>query len=227
MQRTDTSVADLLVKNIKGFLHDEEAIRLYELAGEVSRHGPCLEIGSYCGKSAAFIGLACRQHRAVLFSIDHHRGSEEQQPGEEYFDPDIFDNRTGRVDTFPLFRRTMEELQLTDTVVPIVAPASLVARAWRTPLSFVFIDGSHTLAAAYADYSAWASHLLPGGVLAIHDIFFTAADGGQAPHLIYRLALASGLFSELPMTRSLGVLRKTGGDSLPPPALAVWEKLNR
>ncbi|MBP8981016.1 MAG: class I SAM-dependent methyltransferase [Syntrophobacterales bacterium] len=221
------SVQDLLAIEIKGFLHDEEALRLYETAREAGRLGPCLEIGSYCGKSAAFIGLACQQRRSVLFSIDHHRGSEEQQPGEEYFDPEIFDEAQGRVDTFPLFRRTMEKLGLTDTVVPIVAPSVLVARAWRTPLSLVFIDGSHTFAAAFNDYSSWATHILPGGFLVIHDIFLNVSGGGQAPHTIYRLAAASGLFRELPMTRSLGVLQRLPDIGAPPAALLLWEDLNK
>jgi len=227
MKTRKLTVQELLTREIKGFLHDEEALRLYETAREAGRHGPCLEIGSYCGKSAAFIGLACQQRRSVLFSIDHHRGSEEQQPGEEYFDPEIFDEGQGRIDTFPLFLRTMEELGLTDTVVPIVAPSALVARAWRIPLSLVFIDGSHTFAAAFGDYTAWAPHLLPGGFLVIHDVFFDAADGGQAPHTIYRLAAASGLFRELPMTRTLGVLQRIAGVGAPPPAIQVWEDLHK
>ena len=216
----------LLAINIKGFLHDEEAVRLYDLARVASRLGPCLEIGSYCGKSAAFIGLACRENHAVLFSIDHHRGSEEQQPGEAYFDPELVDPRTGGVDTFPIFRRLIDTLELADTVVPIVAPSTVAARAWSTPLSLVFIDGSHTFASAYADYSSWSSHLVTGGVLAIHDIFDHAGSGGQAPHSVYRLALASGLFTELPMTRTLGVLQRTGVTAIPPAAQRVWDDLN-
>ncbi len=226
MPGSKLTVKKLLAINIKGFLHDEEAIRLYELAREASRRGPCLEIGSYCGKSAAFIGMACRQNHAVLFSIDHHRGSEEQQPGEAYFDPELVDPCTGEVDTFPIFRRLIYKLKLADTVVPIVAPSAVAARSWSTPLSLVFIDGSHTFTSAYADYSAWTAHLMTGGILAIHDIFNQAGSGGQAPHGIYRLALASGLFISLPMTRTLGVLQRTGVTAIPPDAQRVWEELN-
>ncbi|MDI9569854.1 MAG: class I SAM-dependent methyltransferase [Pseudomonadota bacterium] len=222
----ELSAERLLAFNIKGFLHDEEAVRLYELAREASRRGPCLEIGSYCGKSAAFIGLACRQNGTVLFSIDHHRGSEEQQPGEAYFDPELTDPLTGEVDTFPIFRRLIHQLELADAVVPIVAPSAVVARSWSTPLSLVFIDGGHTFAAAYADYSAWSSHLLPGGILAIHDIFADAGSGGQAPHSVYRLALASGLFVVRPMTRTLGVLQRAEAAAVPPEAQRVWEVMN-
>jgi len=215
----------LLSRNIKGFLDDEEALRLYELAREASRHGPCLEIGSYCGKSAAFLGLACQERGSVLFSIDHHRGSEEQQPGQDYFDPELWDERRGLIDTFPLFRKTLAELSLDDSVVPIVCPSSLAAKAWQTPLSLVFIDGSHTFDSAFRDYLAWSSHLQPGGFLVIHDIFYSPAEGGQAPHCIYELALASGLFSELPMTKTLGVLQRMLRDVIPEAARQKWLEL--
>jgi len=58
------------------------------------------------------------------------------------------------------------------------------------------------------DYRSWSGHLVPGGLLAIHDIFPDPADGGQAPYTIYRLALASGLYEELPRVETLGLLRR-------------------
>jgi MMP 1-O-methyltransferase len=172
--------------------------------------GPCLEVGSYCGKSTLYLGAACREQGQQLFAIDHHRGSEEHQPGEEYHDPDLLDPATGRIDSFRAFRATLARAGLEDTVVPVVAPSALAGRHWHTPLALVFIDGGHSRAAALTDYRTWAPHVLPGGMLAIHDIFPDPADGGQAPYEIYRLALASGLFVEEPMTRTLGVLRRLG-----------------
>ncbi|MBN2397507.1 MAG: class I SAM-dependent methyltransferase [Deltaproteobacteria bacterium] len=196
---------------IKGFIAREEALRLYELAREASRIGPCLEIGSYCGKTAAYIGTGCRETGGTLFSIDHHRGSEEQQPGEEYFDPDLVDPETGLIDTFRFFRKTIRDLGLEETVIPIVARSEVVARGWKTPLGMVFIDGGHTFEAAMTDYACWAPHILPGGFLAIHDIFPDPSQGGQAPCHIYNRALDSGLFTELPMVQTLGILRKKPG----------------
>ena len=96
-----------LISATKGFLHEDEGRCLYDIALKASRSGPCLEIGSYCGKSAIYIGTACKMNKSILFSIDHHRGSEEQQPGEEYFDPDLFDPQNGQVDTFGKFRKTL------------------------------------------------------------------------------------------------------------------------
>jgi len=192
----------------KGFLADDEALRLYELGRAASRFGPCLEIGSYCGKSATYIGMGCKENGGILFSIDHHRGSEEQQPGEEFFDPDLVDGETGLIDTFRIFRKVIRELALEDTVVPIVARSDVVSRLWSTPLSMVFIDGSHTFEAVSSDYHNWISHLMPGGFLAIHDIFPDPAKGGQAPYRIYHIAVSSGLFRELPMVNTLGILQR-------------------
>jgi len=196
------------VDEIKGFLDPEEGHRLYETALVAAQMGPCLEIGSYCGKSAIYLGRACKEIGAVLFSVDHHRGSEEQQPGEEYFDPALFDVRTFGVDTFGHFRRTLRLAELEETVVPIVAPSALAARGWATPLALVFIDGGHAYETVRADYDGWARHVLSGGYLLIHDIFKDPAQGGQAPYRVYQAALESGLFDALPMTGTLGVLKR-------------------
>ena len=202
---------DTLLEDIKGFLDKEEGSCLYEIALKASRHGPCLEIGSYCGKSAIYLGSACRENKGILFSIDHHRGSEEQQPGEEYFDPDLFDAESGRNDTFKEFRRMIEKAGLEDTIVPLVCRSEVAARLWATPLSLVFIDGSHSYESVLTDYQCWTKHLMPGGYLLIHDIFSDPAEGGQAPYEVYQLAISSGLFHELPMVKTLGVLQRIRG----------------
>lgn len=238
-QRTDPRVRELLDLNgnlevniddlsklaFKGFMADEEAGRLYELAKDAARFGPCLEIGSYCGRSAAYLGTGCREAGGVLFSVDHHQGSEEQQPGQEYYDPDLLDPATGRINTFPLFCRTILELSLQDTVIPIVARSEVVARFWQTPLSLIFIDGGHAFETVFSDYSAWVSHLKPGGYLIIHDIFPDPAKGGQAPYCVYNMALASGLFFELPMVQTLGVLQRAPAGSLTDESKTRWGRL--
>jgi len=205
-----------LADGVKGFLDPEEGMRLHETAREACRTHPCLvEIGSYCGKSTIYIGAGCREAGGTLFSVDHHRGSEEQQPGEEYFDPDLLDPDTGGIDTFRLFRKALRQADLESTVVPVVARSETAARHWATPLGMVFIDGGHSFEAAYTDYVSWAPHLVPGGFLAIHDLFPDPAEGGQAPYRVYRLALASGLFEEVCRFKSLGVLRRVACGMVP------------
>ncbi len=197
-----------LLEAIKGFLDEEEGLALFQTALEAASFGPCLEIGSYCGKSAVYLGWGCKARGGVLFSIDHHRGSEEQQPGEEYFDPELLDPSSGRIDTFPFFRHTLERAGLEDTVVPLVCSSALAAKAWRTPLSLVFIDGGHSFTAAYGDYLHWSPHLMSGGFLLIHDLFEDPKDGGQAPWQVYQKALQSGGYREMPRVKTLGILRK-------------------
>ncbi|MFO7885724.1 MAG: class I SAM-dependent methyltransferase [Desulfobacteraceae bacterium] len=195
-------------RKIKGFMADHEAETLYRTACTASAMGPCLEIGSYCGKSAYFIGTACRENNSILFSIDHHKGSEEQQPGEEYFDPDLFSKRLNRINTFDCFQNTLERASLEHTVVPIVSDSETAGKMWSTPLSLVFIDGGHTFEAALTDYHVWTDHIMPDGFLVIHDIFMDPDQGGQAPRTIYEKALSSGGFTFFSMTGTLGVLQK-------------------
>lgn len=219
-------VNELKTRTFKGFMADDEAARLYELAREAARQGPCLEIGSYCGRSAAYLGLGCKEAGGILFSIDHHQGSEEQQPGGEYYDPELLDPATGRITTFPLFRKTLQELSLEDTVIPIVSRSDIASRSWRTPLSLIFIDGGHTFETVFTDYNCWTSYLLSGGYLIIHDVFFDPALGGQAPRCIYQLALASGLFWELPMVRTMGILQRASTDRVTDIAVERWRKIS-
>lgn len=196
------------IDSVKGFLDKEEGTALYEHALAVARLGPALEIGSYCGKSTVYLGSACKKAGNVLFAVDHHRGSEEHQLGEEYHDPALYDSQFGKMDSFREFRNTLARAHLEDCVVPLVAPSDLAARYWSTPLSFVFIDGGHSMAAALTDYRAWAPHVVRGGWLAIHDVFPNPADGGRPPFEIWKLAQASGLFEAMPLIKTLGLLRR-------------------
>ena len=196
------------IDQIKGFLAGDEALALYRQALAASTAGPVLEIGSYCGKSTIYLGLACRANGATVFALDHHRGSEEHQQGEFFHDPDLYDPRDAAMDSFREFRRNIHRAGLDDVVVPVVSSSEVAARQWQTPLAMVFIDGGHSLDAALTDYRCWTPHLRRHGVLAIHDIFDDPFEGGQAPRAVYRLALASGLFEPLARVASLGLLRR-------------------
>jgi len=180
-----------------GFMPDDEGLALERAGAEAARGGlPLLEVGTYCGKSSVYLGAAARDAGVLLFTVDHHHGSEENQPGWEYHDERLVDPRTGRLDTLPFFRRTIVDAGLEDTVVGMVGRSAAVAAAWRTPLGLVFIDGGHSEAAAHADYEGWAPHVQAGGLLAIHDVFPDPADGGRPPYEVYRRALDSGAFAE-------------------------------
>jgi predicted O-methyltransferase YrrM len=191
----------------KGFMPEAEGLALHAAGLEGGRVGPLLEVGTYCGKSAVYLGAAAREAGTVCFTVDHHRGSEENQAGWEHHDPEVVDPATGRVDTLPFFRRTMQEAALEDVVVAVVGYSVPVARAWHTPLGFLFIDGGHAEDVAMGDYAEWSPHVAPSGRLAIHDVFEDPADGGQAPFRVWQRAVAEG-FTPLSTEGSLRVLRR-------------------
>lgn len=197
----------------KGFMPADEGLLLHQVALERLPYGPALEIGSYCGKSAIYLGAAAKQLGGVVFSVDHHRGSEENQLGWEHHDQTLVDPELKQMDTLPTFRRTLALAGLEEQVVAIVGTSATVARYWRTPLALLFIDGGHAEELAQADYSDWAPWVMPGGVLAIHDVFPDPADGGQAPYHVFQRAVASGAFTEMTTLGSLCLLSRTSGQA--------------
>jgi predicted O-methyltransferase YrrM len=170
--------------------------------------GPLLEIGSWQGKSALYLAAAARETGRQVVTVDHHRGSEEHQPGWEYHDPSLVDPLVGRIDTLPRFRRTVADAGAEDVVVAVVARSEVLAPLWTAPLALLFLDGSHTEESARRDQDAWVAKLAVGGTLAIHDVFPDPADGGQAPFGVYTRVMSSGEFTELPGTGSLRLLRR-------------------
>jgi predicted O-methyltransferase YrrM len=191
---------------------DDEGMALHTAALEAGRSGlgPLLEVGTYCGKSAVYIGAAARETGTVLFTVDHHRGSEENQAGWEHHDSDVVDGRSGRMDTLPWFRHTIEQADLEDCVIGVVGASVTVARWWSTPLSFLFIDGGHGDDVVRDDEKAWIPHVAPHGLVAIHDVFPDPGDGGRPPFELYRRLLDGGTFVEVSALGcgSLRVLRR-------------------
>ncbi|HET8662751.1 MAG TPA: class I SAM-dependent methyltransferase [Nocardioides sp.] len=208
-----TSRPDLLAlaRAARGFMPDDEGLALHRLARDRLPHGPVLEVGTYCGKSALYLGAAAREVGGVVLTVDHHRGSEENQAGWEHHDPSLVDGTTGRMDTLPFFRRTLEQAMLEDVVVAVVGESATVAAHWRTPLSMLFIDGGHGAEPAHADYAGWAPWVMRDGLLAIHDVFPDPADGGRPPYDVYLRAVGSGAFVEVDAVGSLRVLRRVSG----------------
>jgi predicted O-methyltransferase YrrM len=191
----------------KGFMPDDEGLALHDAGVAAARLGPLLEVGTYCGKSAVYLGAAARAGGTVVFTVDHHRGSEENQAGWEHHDDEVVDPASGRMDTLPFFRRTIEAAGLEDVVVGVVGYSVPVARVWQTPLAFLFIDGGHAEDVALADFAGWSPHVMPGGTLAIHDVFEDPRDGGQAPFHVWQRAVADG-FAPVAATGSLRILRR-------------------
>ena len=196
------------INKVKGFLDPKEGEALYNFAKQYTLNGSCLEIGSYCGKSAVYLGKAVKENDQKLYSIDHHKGSEEQQPGEEYFDPDLRNKDGDGIDTLPFFLETIEKSGLEGFVIPIVSTSEEAYEDLNINFDMVFIDGGHSEKAAQKDYDLWTQRINVGGLLAIHDVFPNPEDGGRPPYNIYIKALESGEFEELEIVQSLRLLKK-------------------
>ena len=205
---------DLLrhARDAKGFMPVEEGDALHDAAVSAAAAvptAPFIEIGSYCGRSTIWLAAAAREAGTVVFAVDHHRGSEENQAGWEHHDPSLVDPRTGQMDTLPTFRDTIRAAGLEDRVIAMVGQSAVIARYWAMPAALVFIDGGHGVEPARADYAGWAPHVAIGGTLAIHDVFPDPADGGRPPYEeIYRPALESGRFRLASVTGSLRILNR-------------------
>jgi predicted O-methyltransferase YrrM len=211
--------ADLLAhaRAAKGFMPDDEGALLHRWARERLPFGLALEVGTYCGKSAVWLGGAAREVGGTVVTVDHHRGSEENQAGWEHHDDSLVDHDLGVMDTLPTFRRTIAAAGLEQQVVAVVGRSETVGAWWRTPLSLLFIDGGHGVEPARTDFRTWPHWVMAGGVLAIHDVFPDPADGGRPPYEdIYLPALASGAFTEVEAVGSMRVLRRTSGDAADP-----------
>lgn len=189
----------------RGFMPPDEGLALHRHAQACSVAGPFLEVGSYCGKSAIYLGAAARDHDRLLFALDHHRGSEENQVGWEWHEPDLVDTEIGLMDTLPTFRRTIHRAGLEPHVVALVGDSPAIARSWDTPLALLFIDGGHGVEPAHLDYESWTPKIVSGGTLLIHDVFPNPADGGRPPYEIYLRAVEDG-FTEVDVVGSLRVL---------------------
>jgi len=194
--------------SIKGFLDLNEGIALYEEVKRVSENNFCVEIGSYCGKSTCFMGQACKENKSKLITIDHHKGSEEQQLGELYFDAEVYDEKLGRVNTLPLLIKNLAKFDLEDVVKPLVMDSISASKIVENNADLIFIDGSHTFESAESDYELWKNKIKKGGTLAIHDIYDSEDEGGQAPNKIFKQSLNEG-FNFMKRVKSLVLLQKS------------------
>ena len=199
-----------LARDVRGFMPDDEGAALTAAGlaeGSERPGGTWLEVGAWCGKSAIYLGAAAEATNCVLYSLDHHHGSEENQSGWEHFDPELVDPDDGRLNTLPFWQRTIARASLEATVIGLIGASTIVAAHFEQPLDLLFIDGGHGHDVAWADFRAWTPKVTPGGTLLIHDVFEDPADGGRPPYEIYIAAVRSGRFVEESAVGSLRTLR--------------------
>ena len=194
--------------DVKGFLNDKEAEKLQELFLNVHHLGSVLEIGTYCGKSTLNFALIAKKIDGLIYTVDHHTGSEEHQLGEEYHDEDLYDKRLKKFNTLPEFLKNLRSSNLDNFIIPIISKSSDASETFSELISLLFIDGGHSLEAALSDYNSWKDKICSGGLLVIHDVFPNPEDGGRPPFEIYSRAQKSKQFEDLGIYETLGILKK-------------------
>ena len=194
--------------DVKGFLSDKEAKKLQELFLNVHHLGAVLEIGTYCGKSTLNFAHVAKKINGLVFTVDHHTGSEEHQLGEEYHDGDLFDKRLNKFNTLPEFLKNIRSSNLGQFIIPVINKSSEASETFSELISLLFIDGGHSTEAAFSDYNSWKDKICSGGLLVIHDVFPNPKDGGRPPFEIYSTAQKSKEFDDLGIYETLGILRK-------------------
>ena len=196
------------MKDVKGFLSDKEAKKLQELFLKVHHLGSVLEIGTYCGKSALKFSDIAKDVNGLVYTVDHHTGSEEHQYGEEYHDSELFDERLKKFNTLPEFLNNLKFKKMAKFIIPIIDNSQNASKVFSEKISLLFIDGGHSFETALSDYNAWKDKICSGGLLVIHDVFPNPKDGGRPPYEIYTLARESKEFNDLGLYETLGILKK-------------------
>ena len=194
--------------DVKGFLNDKEAKKLQELFLNVHHLGSVLEIGTYCGKSTLNFALVAKKINGLIYTVDHHTGSEEHQLGEEYHDEDLYDSRLEKFNTLPEFLKNLRSSNLGKYIIPILSKSSEASRTFSESISLLFIDGGHSHETALNDYNSWKDKICSGGLLVVHDVFPNPQDGGRPPFEIYSKAQKSKQFEDLGIYETLGILKK-------------------
>jgi predicted O-methyltransferase YrrM len=143
------------VNPIFGWLESPKQERwLFNTARSLSDTATLVEIGSYTGRSTACLGFGCLGSQRRIFALDLFDGS----------------HLPGRPDYFSEFKANLRRCGLDSTITPVPGPSAITARTWHTPIDFLFIDGAHEYEGVVADIEGFLPHVVPGGLVALHDV---------------------------------------------------------
>jgi len=193
---------------IEGFLDPLEGFLLYRLAASGPGLGAIVEIGSFCGRSTAYLAAgSLASARARVVAVDHFRGSPEHQPGKRFASP--FLARDGS--TFPRFRDNLHRVGLLDHVQPVQKASVDAAASWSGPIRLLFIDGSHDYPIVCGDFNRWVPFVVQGGLIGLHDV----GNSPDVTRLFEEASVNSREYRLVCGTRSLRVLQKCSMVSRP------------
>jgi predicted O-methyltransferase YrrM len=192
---TSTTVPNMLSRfaTIPGMITLQEGLLLYSFAYAAGAEGDIVEIGSWQGRSTAFLAQACEDiGSGTVHAIDWFRGN----PGKEH----LFAVSGGAERAL---RANLERVGLASRVVVHADRSEHVNRDALGSLRMLFIDGEHTHQAVSADLE-YAALLAPSGLLVLHD-YTNAYPGVVTAAQAY---LAKGGFSRPFQRRAMLIARR-------------------
>lgn len=179
--------------SIKGVLYDLECLKLQSIAKESEY--PIVNIGTYCGKSTAFLASGTKQK---VYAIDlWDLRAVDYKPTEN-------DKRRGyhQRASYGAFVANMRKYGLTN-VIPVKGDSREISKVWNMPLGALFIDGDHRFDWVKSDYDLFGKFIVPGGYLALHDIVI-----GHVQRLVDEVIAPSGLWTDIEIVETLWVARR-------------------
>src|SRR6266481_8859659 len=153
--------------------------------------GVILEIGSYKGKST--VGLASIVQRYGLgpvVAVDPHSA------------PAVTDFGHGSyVSSWDDFQASLRDAGVERNVDAHRAYSRDLAGGWTRPIRFLWIDGDHTYRGAKEDIDLFRGHLVPGAIVALHDVLHSF----EGPVRVFtEELLGSDLFGAAGLCGSIG-----------------------
>ena len=139
-----------LVRDIPGWLTEDQARALYDAAAALPPGGRVVEIGSHHGRSTIVLAAS----GAHVVAVDPF------PPGWRY----------GGSDTEEVCRANLTRAGVRDRVELRVTTSREARASWVGPVDLVYIDGKHDHWSARDDLR-WSAYLRPGGSLFVHDAF--------------------------------------------------------
>jgi MMP 1-O-methyltransferase len=196
--RDDFSVE---LPEIEGWLSAAQGRFLRDAAAATTGRGAIVEIGSWKGRSTAWLASGARLGGRRVYAIDPHRGSRE--------DP--------AAHTLAEFLDNMRRAGVQDAIEPLVMTSTEAARAIPGPVELLFIDGDHSDPAVRHDAELWLPRVVEHGVVMLHDV---ASSGYTGPRRVFRRQICwSPRFDSIRRVGSMGVARRTTRRGL---GAAMW-----
>lgn len=196
-----------LAATIDGWLSDAQGCALFRAAAATTKRGHIVEIGSWKGRSTAWLAAGARLAGAKVYAIDPHTGSRE--------DPTAA--------TLVEFRANLARAGLAAHVEPLVMTSTEAASVVAGPVELLFIDGDHSYEAVRLDAALWLPKLVEGGTVMFHDV---GAAGYDGPRRVFRRSVCwDARFDGIERVGSMVIARRTHRRSVASAAWGLWTGL--